>query len=106
MHACVLGYMCVYVWVRYVCVCVCVWFFSCADQSLWQTSSLPTSQCQETIGFGHLSIKCDGPKDPVPIEIKNNDDRMFSCLYNTDDIGKHKVKVGFNHKPTAKSHYM
>jgi len=61
---------------------------------------------REAGGFGRLSIECDGPKGPVPVEIKDNDDGTFNCSYDPKDVGEHKVKVGFNGKPAGKSPYM
>ena len=60
----------------------------------------------EAGGFGRVSIECDGPKGPVPVKIKDNEDRMFSCSYNPEDVREHNMKVCFNLKPAAKSSYM
>ena len=64
-----------------------------------------TVDTREAGGFGRLAIECEGPNGPVPVEIKDNDDGTFNCSYNPVDVGEHKVIVGFNNKPAAKSPY-
>ena len=56
-------------------------------------------------GVGRLSVECDGPNGPVPVDVKDNGDGTFSCSYAPRDVGEHDVKVNFNNKPAGNSPY-